>query len=226
VKEPNEVPVIETAQHEPAHDHTHHKKSENSKRHHRIGGFFSFVMVIVVAIGIAIFLTLFVFQSYQVDGPSMQNTLHTGDRLLVWKLPRTWARITGHQYVPKRGDIVVFTQSNLQQYGDTVDTKQLVKRVIGLPGDHIVIKNNTLTVYNKQNPNGFQPDKTIGYASTGGILDTPNNLDVTIGKNELFVCGDNRPDSLDSRIFGPIKTSQIIGKLAVRIMPLSKFKEF
>lgn len=182
--------------------------------------------VLLLAPAIAILLTVFVFQSYQVDGPSMQNTLHNNDRLIVWKLPRTWARITGHQYVPKRGDIVILTESGLSNYGDPSDTKQLVKRVIGLPGDHLVIKNNVITVYNAAHPHGFQPDATLPYGQNGAIPPTTNELDVTLGKTQLFVCGDNRGDSLDSRIFGPIETKQVIGKLIARIFPVSQAKRF
>jgi len=193
---------------------------------HRIRSTLSSIGILLLAPVIAILLTAYVFQSYQVDGPSMQNTLHNNDRLIVWKLPRTWARMTGHQYIPKRGDIVIFTQSGLSNYGDTEDTKQLVKRVIGLPGDHIVIKNNTITVYNKEHPNGFEPDNTLPYGKNGAIPPTMNNLDITLTRTQLFVCGDNRGDSLDSRIFGPIETSQVIGKLAARIFPLSDAERF
>ena len=188
-------------------------------RGHHLLNTFSTIGVLLLAPVIAILLTMFVFQSYQVDGPSMQNTLHNNDRLIVWKLPRTWARVTGHQYVPHRGDIVILTESGLSNYGDTQDTKQLVKRVIGLPGDHIVIKNGAITVYNSTHPNGFDPDTTLPYGSGGAIPETDNNLDITVGSDELFVCGDNRGDSLDSRIFGPIKTDQVIGKLIFRIYP-------
>jgi signal peptidase I len=128
--------------------------------------------------------------------------------------------------VPKRGDIVILTESGLANYGDTQDTKQLVKRVIGLPGDHIVIKNSVITVYNKEHPNGFQPDNTLPYGKNGAIPPTDNNLDITLSKTQLFVCGDNRGDSLDSRIFGPIETKQIIGKLAARIFPVSDAERF
>lgn len=193
---------------------------------HRVRSTLSTIGVLLLAPIIAILLTAYVFQSYQVDGPSMQNTLHNNDRLIVWKLPRTWAKITHHQYVPKRGDIIILTESGLANYGDAQDTKQLVKRVIGLPGDHIVIKNNVITVYNKDFPNGFQPDKTLPYGANGAIPATTNNLDVTLTKTQLFVCGDNRPDSLDSRIFGPIETSQVIGKLIVRVLPLSQAERF
>jgi len=149
----------------------------------------------------------------------MQNTLHNDDRLIVWKLPRTWARITGHQYVPKRGDIIIFTESGLSNYGDTQDTKQLVKRVIGLPGDHVVVANGIITIFNKQHPKGFNPDKTLPYGKNNAIPSTDNDINITLGSHQLFVCGDNRGDSLDSRIFGPIQTNQVIGKLVTRIYP-------
>jgi signal peptidase I len=182
--------------------------------------------ILLLAPAIAILLTVFVFQSYQVDGPSMQNTLHNNDRLIVWKLPRTWARITGHQYVPKRGDIIILTESGLSNYGDPSDTKQLVKRVIGLPDDHIVVKNNVITVYNAAHPHGFQPDATLPYGKNGAIPPTTNDLNITLSKTQLFICGDNRGDSLDSRIFGPIETKQVIGKLVARIFPVSQAKRF
>jgi signal peptidase I len=182
--------------------------------------------ILLLAPLIAILLTAYVFQSYQVDGPSMQNTLHNNDRLIVWKLPRTWARITGHQYVPKRGDIIILNECGLSNYGDTQDCKQLVKRVIGLPSDHIVIKNGVITIYNHQHPNGFEPDKTLAYGQGGAIPFTNNNLDVTLSKTQLYVCGDNRGNSLDSRIFGPIETNQVIGKLVARIYPISDAERF
>jgi len=198
----------------------------DSSSGHRLRSAVGTIGILLLAPLIALLLTSFVFQSYQVDGPSMQNTLHNNDRLIVWKLPRTWARITGHQYVPKRGDIIILTESGLSNYGDPQDTKQLVKRVIGLPGDHIVIKDNVVTVYNAAHPNGFQPDVALPYGKNGAIPPTMNNLDVTLGKNQLFVCGDNRGDSLDSRIFGPIETKQVIGKLVARIFPVSQAERF
>lgn len=156
----------------------------------------------------------------------MQNTLQNNDRLIVWKFPRTWARITGNQYVPNRGDVLIVTESGLANYGDTQDTKQLVKRLIGLPGDRVVIKNNVITIYNKEHPKGFEPDNTLPYGKNGAIPPTTNNVDVTLGKDELFICGDNRSDSLDSRIFGPIKTDQVVGKLVLRIFPINQIKTF
>jgi signal peptidase I len=186
--------------------------------------FISAFGVLITAIGVALCLILFVFQSYQVSGPSMEQTLHDQDRLIVWKLQRSWARITHHQYIPGRGDVVIFTQSNLSQYGQE-NTKQLIKRVIALPGERVVVKDNVITVFNKEHPEGFQPDKTLPYG-TNITEPAEQDIDTTLGPNELFVCGDNRTNSLDSRIFGPIKTDQIIGKLALRVLPLNQAEKF
>ena len=183
----------------------------------------STIVVLLAALGVALFIIAFVFRSYQVDGPSMQNTLHNGDKLIIWKVPRTWARITGHPYIPKRGDIIVFAESGLSQFGQQ-NTKQLIKRVIGLPADHIVLKNAAYTIYNKTHPHGFDPDKTLPYGKN--IPYTSGNVNLTLGKNKLFVDGDNRPDSLDSRAFGPIKANQIVGKLVLRVFPINQAEVF
>jgi signal peptidase I len=191
-----------------------------------IRGILSTVGILLLAPIIAVLLTLFVFQSYQVDGPSMEPTLQNNDRLIVWKLSRTWSRITGHQYVPSRGDIIILNESGLASYSGGSDEKQLVKRVLGLPGDHVVIKDNVVTIYNNEHPKGFQPDTTLPYGSTTAIPPTTDNVDVTLSETELFVCGDNRPQSLDSRRFGPIQTSQVVGKLVARILPLNAIEKF
>jgi signal peptidase I len=157
----------------------------------------------------------------------MQNTLHNGDKLIIWKVPRTWARITGHAYIPTRGDIIVFNESGLNNFGQLQNTKQLIKRVIGLPGDHLVLKNGDYTIYNKAHPKGFEPDKTLPYGDGGkDIPYTSGSVNITLGPDQLFVSGDNRPDSLDSRDFGPINASQIVGQLVVRVFPLSQAKVF
>ena len=222
------TPPVATPTTPPPNPEEHHSVPSSHKHHtpkqHVWHDALSTIGVLVAALVVAFALIAFVFQSYQVDGPSMEQTLQNNDRLIVWKLPRTWSRITGHQYVPQRGDIIVFTQSGLATYGQQ-DTKQLIKRVIGLPGDRVVVAQNTITIYNKQHPNGFQPDKTLPYHSQ--ITEaTTGNIDITLGKNQLFVCGDNRTDSLDSRIFGPVSTNNVIGKLVVRIMPISKAEVF
>jgi signal peptidase I len=185
--------------------------------------FFSIVAVLAGAAVLAILLINFVFQSYQVDGPSMQNTLHNGDHLIVWKVPRTIARLDGGQYVPSRGSIIVFKEPGLAEFG-SYDSKQLIKRVIGEPGDRVVVKEGHVTIYNKKHPNGFVPKKKFDWGKH--IPKTTGNVDLTLGPHQIFVCGDNRPNSLDSRVFGPVNTKQIVGKLVLRILPIGQAKAF
>ncbi len=185
---------------------------------------FSTIGILLTALAVALLIIAFVFRSYQVDGPSMENTLQNADKLIIWKVPRTWADITGHAYIPNRGDIIVFNESGLSQFDDTQDSKQLIKRVIGLPGDHLVLSNGVYTIYNKAHPHGFEPDKTLPYGKN--IPNTSGNVNITLGKDQLFVSGDNRPDSLDSRAFGPINASQIVGKLVLRVFPVNQAKAF
>jgi len=183
----------------------------------------STIGILITALVVALLMISFVFRSYQVDGPSMQTTLQNNDKLIIWKVERTWALITGHAYIPSRGDVIVFNESGLSQFGQT-DSKQLIKRVIGLPGDRVVVNDGAYMIYNKQNPSGFNPDKTLPYGKN--IYVTSGALDITLGNDQLFVSGDNRPDSLDSRAFGPIKADQIVGKLVLRVFPVNQAKVF
>lgn len=181
----------------------------------------STIGLFISAFIIAILLNTFVIQSYQVDGESMEPTLNNNDRLIVNKIPRTLARIDGHQYVPQRGDIIIFNEDGLPGF---MGTKQLIKRVIGLPGERVVVANGKITIYNQQHPNGFNPDTSDGYHIAAPT--TVGAVDITLQSNQLFVCGDNRPNSEDSRYFGPINTDQVVAKLMFRILPLDKAKAF
>jgi signal peptidase I len=184
-------------------------------------------LILLLAPLVAIGLTLFVFQSYQVDGPSMEPTLQNNDRLIVLKLPKTWAKLTHHDYIPKRGDIIIFVENNLAALGQSTP-KQLVKRVVGLPGDRVVINNGKLTIYDKQYPNGFNPDTTLPYAKgvASSTSVTTGNIDTVVPPGQVFVCGDNRTNSLDSRYFGTVPSSAIVGQLVLRIFPLGSAERF
>jgi signal peptidase I len=209
--------------HTPTHEEPLGQQKNPKERQQILRDILSVTLVLLSALVLAFCLISFVFQSYEVDGPSMQTTLHNNDHLIVWKVARTWARITHHAYIPKRGDIIVFNEPGLSAYGQSSD-KQLIKRVIGLPGDRVVVNNGVITIYNKAHPKGFDPDKTLSYGKVIGI--TTGNIDITLGPNQIFVCGDNRSDSLDSRIFGPVDVNNIVGQLVLRVLPLSDAKRF
>jgi signal peptidase I len=195
----------------------------SDKPHSSLRDALTTVGIVLTAVLAALFIINFVFRSYQVDGPSMENTLQNADKLIIWKVPRSWARITHHDYIPNRGDVVVFTETGLGEFGQQ-DTKQLIKRVIALPGERVVVKNGNIKVYNSAHPDGFNPDKTLPYGKD--IPYTSGNVDITLGQHQVFVCGDNRPDSLDSRAFGPINANQIVGKLVLRVFPVGQAKAF
>lgn len=171
---------------------------------------------------IALFLTTFIFHPYEVDGPSMLTTLENGDRLIVLKTGQTWATMTGQEFIPKRGDIIVF---RLRNSAEAIGSdKQLIKRVVALPGERVVVENGNLTVFNDARPNGFQPDTGTDYGRS--ITTTPGNVDYTLAQDEVFAVGDNRSNSSDSRDFGPINSNEIVGTLELRIYPFSEFESF
>lgn len=183
----------------------------------------STLAIVILAPLIALLLINYVFQSYEVDGPSMQQTLHNADRLIVWKLPRTVARITNNDYIPHKGDIIVFAK-NESINERTGEKKQLIKRVIGLPGDRVVVDEGMVTVYNDANPRGYNPDAGTVYEKD--LRGTTGNVDITVNEGEVFVLGDNRSNSSDSREFGSIKAEDIVGKLEFRIFPFNQFKQY
>lgn len=188
-----------------------------------IKGIISTVAILIIAPLIALALTAFVFQSYEVDGPSMQTTLDNHDRLIVYKLPRTIARITRNSYIPKRADIIIFSRQDSYEFG-SAKSRQLIKRVIALPGEELMLKDNSYTVFNKEFPNGFNPDS----APYGKVI-TMTSGEIkrfTIPEDSVFVSGDNRPNSLDSRAFGPVPLNDVVGKLSLRVYPFNKGQSY
>ncbi len=186
-------------------------------------GFLSFAGFVVSVVILATLINLFIFQSYYVDGTSMTPTLQPNERLIIDKIPRTWAKVTRSHFIPKRGEIVVFNSS--LRSPDNGQFEQLIKRVIGLPGERVVVKDGKVTIYNQANPNGFNVDQSLhlNLEASDGMIDE------VVPANELFVMGDNRGPggSYDSRTeLGPIPSDQMVGELVMRLVPLNKAKFF
>jgi signal peptidase I len=165
------------------------------------------VLVLVVALGLAFCLRTFVIQTYSIPSPSMVPTLMIGDRILVDKL-------SYHLHPVHRGDVLVFATPPKEV--PILMVKDLVKRVIGLPGETIssgphgevfingkAIKQPWLTAQARANPG--PPIRTQ-----------------TIPKGDIFVMGDNRGVSDDSRDYGPVPESLIVGRALFGFWPLSR----
>lgn len=189
--------------------------------HPLLKGFLSFFSFVLSVVLLATLINMFIFQSYYVDGTSMTPNLQPNDRLIINKIPRTTAKITHGHFTPKRGEIIVFN-SNL--IGTNGQREQLIKRVIGLPGDRVVVKDDHITIYDAQHPNGFDPDKQLGLHLDG----TFGVTDEVVPANHIFVFGDNRGPggSYDSRELGAIPTDDLVGELVMRIVPLNHAKFF
>lgn len=157
-------------------------------------------IVETIALTILIFLAIhFTVQNYQISGPSMQNTLHSGQFVLVNKLAYLF-------HEPERGDVIVFHEPD--QPG-----RDLIKRVIGLPGDKIVLDGSTVTVDGVQLN---EPYITQKY--------NPGAMNQTVPAGEYFVLGDNRPVSEDSRYFGFVPKDYIVGKAILVYWPLNQWQ--
>ncbi len=148
----------------------------------------------------------------------MSPTLEAGDYILVSRLGKFWSGITGNDDIPKRGEIIVFHSLSYDW--------DLRKRVIGLPGERVVIQDNTMTIYNEENPSGFILNLDLS------LPDFPANealVDRLVGEQEIFVIGDNclPRKSVDSRNgLGNIAFDDIKGLAFVRFAPFSKFHFF
>lgn len=184
-----------------------------------IGGFVIFVVCVIVG---TLIINTFVFRSFSVTGPSMEQTLYTGDRLIVNRLPVTMAHLQNNSYTPKRGQIIVFKNP---LYSPGSEDMNLVKRVIAFAGERVTVKDGTLTVYNKEHPQGFHPDDNWD----GPGSPTSGDTEVTVPEGSIFVAGDHRQGSysLDSRNgLGTVPLYDVIGPVSLRLWPLTKVQGF
>ena len=179
-------------------------------------------IVVVVAVVAALLLRAFVVQTFFIPSGSMEPTLNIGDRIVVDKLAY-------HLHGVDRGNIVVFRRPADENCGGT-PVADLVKRVIGLPGETISLTKGSkgyVEINGKRLDETWLPSSEQGMTFPGPA-GTPYNLakPYLIPANHYFVMGDNRSDSCDSRYWGPIARSLIVGKVDVRVWPLSGLRFF
>lgn len=180
--------------------------------------FWGFINWVAAPLLIVFILHNFVFQAYHVDGSSMSPTLATADYMIVSKVEHTIAKLTGKPYIPRRHQVVVFAYP--------ADPSLIfIKRVTALPGERVVVKNGTITVYNSEHPEGFSPDDGSFERSA---TYTEGDLDEVVPEGSIFVVGDNRlpSGSFDSREWGMLPSQNIIGNSVVRLLPLDGFRFF
>jgi len=177
------------------------------------------IIVVVVAVLVAVLLRTFVVQTFFIPSGSMEPTLQIGDRILVNKL-------SYHLHGVDRGDIVVFSRPPAENCGGP-EVNDLVKRVVGLPGDVISLSRGYVYIDGKRLDESWLPAGEQGITSEGPQGNASNLVHpYHIPANEYFVMGDNRNDSCDSRYWGPIKQSLIVGKVEVRVWPISALRIF
>lgn len=195
------------------------KKNKKSER-------LQWIQAIVFALILAYLLNCFVFERALVDGPSMEPTLLTNENLFEYKLGYYFHK-------PSRGDVVIFEyrpgkyKSKFIPLPDP-DEKNYVKRVVGQPGDTIDIGDDKFVYVNGQKliePYILPEDAVEGITDKRSQVEgEPFQYPYTLKDDEVFVMGDNRTNSTDSRMIGPIKLSRIRGKAISIIFPFNKMK--
>jgi signal peptidase I len=177
------------------------------------------VVVVVVALLVAVVLRTFVVQTFYIPSGSMEPTLQIGDRILVNKL-------SYHLHSVHRGDIVVFARPPAEDCGGA-EVNDLVKRVIGLPGETIAVSGGYVDINGKRLNETWLPASRQGITGEGPPGNAANLAHpYKIPANNYFVMGDNRMDSCDSRYWGTIPRSLIVGKVELRVWPLTALHLF
>lgn len=197
-------------------------KNEDEEGYYGVGSFLlEVVKVFVWALVIILPIRVFLFQPFFVQGASMEPNFKNGDYLVVNELgyKQTDVNILGsHLFTVgmtkdlKRGEVVVFRYPrNPEQY--------FIKRIIGLPGEQIKIADGKVKIFNQEKPEGAILEESEYLKKD---LSTGGSIDITLNKDQYFVLGDNRQNSSDSRVWGPLPKNDIIGKVLLRAWPLSK----
>jgi signal peptidase I len=191
-------------------DQNKNQATENQSLLSAIGSFiFDLVKILVIALIIIVPFRMFIAEPFVVSGSSMLPNFHDHDYLIV-------DRLSYHTSQPQRGDVIVLKYPK--------DTSQFfIKRIIGLPGETISFSQGHVIITNAEHPNGWQlnepylpmQDETFAGPSS-----------VTLASGTYYVLGDNRTASSDSRVWGILPTDDIVGRVWLRVFPLSRYAHF
>ena len=158
---------------------------------------------VTTVLGVAFLIRFFLIQPFYVSGQSMEPTFDDQQYIIVDQVSYRF-----HQ--PHRGDVVVFRYPKNHAFS-------FIKRIIGLPGETVLVHNGTVTISSPQHPDGIKlTEPYIPYQTSGEVR-------MVLQKDQYFVMGDNRPNSSDSRSWGFLRKDEIIGKVWVVLYPFDKF---
>ncbi len=195
-----------------------------------------FVKTVLIIVGTLIIIKLFILEPFLVQGSSMEPNFQNNNYILVESLSYAFGG-------PKRGDVVVFEhpENTCDTYVQKHPIKNFldrlyfigsvppanpcvdfIKRVVGLPGETVVIKDGTVTIKNNEHPDGFVLNES--YIPDSANFKLQGDMTRTLGKDEYFTLGDNRQPnaSLDSREWGALPKSHIVGKAWLRLVPTNE----
>lgn len=206
----------------PAHDgedahydrHTEGIEQSSSRQKTFFSEVWDWTKAIVIALFLAYVIRTFVFAPTIVDGESMLDTLHNHERLIVNKL-------IYHFTTPKRGDIIVF---------HATENKDFIKRVIAVGGDHVEVKNDTLYINGRVVPEPYLDpmkktfEQELKLAHSAPLPFTEDFIINEVPPGTVFVLGDNRRNSTDSRMLGPIPLDRVVGRAEFTFWPLDRLR--
>lgn len=178
-------------------NHTHTLSTKENKN-----SFWELVRFAAISLLIIIPIRMYIMQPFVVSGESMVPTFHDKDYLIIDELSYRFND-------PKRGDVIVFHPPN--------ESKNIyyIKRIIGLPGETVILQGTKVIIKNTDHPDGFELEQPYLQNISS------NDKTVVVGKDQVFVLGDNRPKSSDSRIWGTLPIKNIKGRPYLRLYPFT-----
>lgn len=186
-----------------SNDHVSQEGRTHDSLEQNASDYRSLIIYSIVALALAFTIRFYIAAPYLVQGSSMDPTFHSTDYLII-------DRVSYRLGEPKRGDVVVFRFPQ-------DPSRSFIKRVIGLPGETVIIDGENVSIINGENPDGF----TLAEPYVDDRNARPSNLRVTLDASEYFVLGDNRKASADSRTWGSLPRDHIIGRALLRLYPFT-----